>query len=388
MIQLTRSIAMATMFACAVQSSFVWGAEGALKPFTGEPRLHLQQVFEGQRFPNIAVATDGSILATWGSDGVRVRRSVDGGKTWSAPVVVQGSGIQGGGVTVDEVSGDILMFIEDQHPPAPISIYRSLDHGQSWQKQDTKILPNSLGHVPSMHMNDHGSTLKFGDFAGRLIRPTRWYAAGNRREEWPNHYTNAMFSDDRGRTWQASEPFPEQGTGEACIVELSNGTLYYNSRIHWDKAERNTRRRCAYSRDGGKTWTDWRVVDVLPDGHQHRSYGCMGGLTRLPVKGRDILLFSNLDTPNATREHITVWLSPDGGKTWPIKRQVYHGPSAYSSMNVGRHGTTSEGNIYLMFEGGPGGGAQIARFNLTWVLQGQPTGDGEIPDWLDMAPIK
>jgi sialidase-1 len=378
------SIGFVMALACLFGQTKVFGDDGDLESFLGKPALGVQQVFNGQRFPNITVATDGSILATWGSDGVQVKRSVDGGESWSSPVVVQESGFQGGGITVDEQTGDVLMFIEDRHPPAPISIYRSKDHGQTWSKQKTNIRPNALGHVPSMHMNDHGSTLQFGKHAGRLIRPTRWYAAGNRREEWPNHYTNAMFSDDHGKTWQASEPFPEQGTGEACIVELSDGTLYYNSRVHWEKADRNTRRRCAHSRDGGKSWEGWRVVDILPDGHQYRSYGCMGGLVRLPVKGRDVLVFSNLDTPKATRERITVWMSPDGGQTWPIKRLVYDGPSAYSSMNAGRPGTASEGSIYLMFEGGPGGGAQVARFNLAWVLQGELTGDGGIPEWLSV----
>ena len=65
------------------------------------------------------------------------------------------------------------------------------------------------------------------------------------------------------------------------------------------------------------------AVEVLPDGHPHRSYGCMGGLVRLPVAGRDILVFSNIDTPNAKRERATVWASLDGGCTWPVKRLVY-----------------------------------------------------------------
>lgn len=376
------STSLLILLAGLCEATIAWGGDGDIKPFMGAPSLEVQQVFKGQRFPNITVATDGSILVSWGNNGVQVKRSIDGGKSWSTSVVVQDSGFQGGGMTVDERTGDVLMFIEDRHPPAPISIYRSKDHGRTWAKQKTIIHPNALGHVPSMHMNDHGSTLQFGKYAGRLIRPTRWYAAGNRHEEWPNHYTNAMFSDDHGLTWQASEPFPEQGTGEACIVELSNGTLYYNSRVHWEKADRNTRRRCAYSSDGGKTWGNWRVIDILPDGHQHRSYGCMGGLVRLPIKGRDVLVFSNLDTPKASRERITVWMSPDGGQTWPVKRLIYDGPSAYSSMNAGRHGTPSEGSIYLMFEGGPGGGAQVARFNLAWVLQGELTGDGEISEWL------
>ena len=72
------------------------------------------------------------------------------------------------------------------------------------------------------------------------------------------------------------------------------------------------RRRSARSEDSGETWTDHDIVEVLPDGHQHRSYGCMGGLVRLPVDGEDWLVFSNIDTPNPTRERITVWVSPDG----------------------------------------------------------------------------
>jgi sialidase-1 len=144
----------------------------------------------------------------------------------------------------------------------------------------------------------------------------------------------------------------------------------------------NTRRRSAWSDDGGETWTDWQIVEILPDGHQHRSYGCMGGLVRLPVAGKDILVFSNIDTPNAKRERATLWASFDGGKTWPVKRLVYEGASAYSSLTAGRRGTPSEGSIYLHFEGGPDGGSQVARLNLSWLLAGQPTGDGTVPQEL------
>ncbi len=51
-------------------------------------------------------------------------------------------------------------------------------------------------------------------------------------------------------------------------------------------------------------------------------------------------------------------------------------------MTAGRPGTPSEGWIYLMFEGGKHNrhdGAQLARFNLSWILQGKATGDGELP---------
>ncbi|MCZ7639814.1 MAG: glycoside hydrolase [Verrucomicrobia bacterium] len=73
---------------------------------------------------------------------------------------------------------------------------------------------------------------------------------------------------------------------------------------------------------------------------------------------------------------VQVRRSGDGGRTWPVKRLVYDGPFAYSSLEAGRPGTPSEGWIYLLFEGGPRGGGTIARFNLSWVLEGQQT-DGE-----------
>ena len=53
--------------------------EGPIEPFLGEPTLQLQPLFRGERFPNIAVAVDGTVLATWGSSAVRMRRSQDGG---------------------------------------------------------------------------------------------------------------------------------------------------------------------------------------------------------------------------------------------------------------------------------------------------------------------
>lgn len=353
--------------------------EGSLQPFIGEPRMEMQQVFRNERFPNIVVTLKGTVIVTWGNNSIRARRSEDGGNTWGDEIVIAKPGFQGGGTTVDETTGDILAFVEDKHPPAPLTVYRSKDDGRTWIPEKVTIHPDSNGNLPSMHMNEHGITLRHGKHKGRLIRPSRYYGKKNDRSEWPNHYTNAIYSDDGGRTWQTSDPFPENGTGEATIAELSDGRLYYNSRVHWQERPENTRRRSAISRDDGQTWKDWQIVDVLPDGHQHRSYGCMGGLVRLPVAGKDILVFSNIDTANAKRERGTVWASFDGGKTWPVKRLVYEGPSAYSSLTAGRPGTPSEGTIYLHFEGGPKGGSQVARFNLSWLINGTRTGNGSLP---------
>jgi sialidase-1 len=108
----------------------------------------------------------------------------------------------------------------------------------------------------------------------------------------------------------------------------------------------------------------------------------MAGLVRLPVDGHDILLFSNIDVPadqkdedvpfelrTSRRFNGTVWVSFDGGKTWPVKRVVDEGSFAYSSLTAGRAGTSSEEWIYLFYESN--GGAKMARFNLAWLTEGR-----------------
>jgi sialidase-1 len=353
-------------------------AEGELAPFLGEPKFDVQEIFRGERFPNVVVATDGTVVATWGNRSYRVRRSEDGGTTWGPEIVVADPGFQGGGTIVDERSGDILVFVEAGHPPAPLAVYRSADQGKTWQKQEVAIHPDEKGNVPSMHMNEAGITLRHGKHAGRLLRPTRSYSGGNAREFWPEHYTNAIYSDDGGKTWHTSAPFPANGTGEATLAELADGRIYYNSRRHLSTDGLNPRRRhIAFSNDGGHTWKDLSVSEVLPDGDQDRDYGLMAGLVRLPVRGRDILVFSNIESPKG-RTGGTVWASFDGGRTWPVKRLVDEGAFAYSSLSAGRPGTPSEGWVYLHYEGK--GGGRIARFNLAWLMQGKATNDGELPE--------
>ncbi len=361
--------------------------EHTIDAFLGEPVLEMQQLFGGERFPNIVVAMDGTVVATWGSSSVRARRSTDGGKTWGDEIIIAKPGFQGGGVTVDERSGDIIAFVEERHPPAPIAVYRSSDSGATWKKQETVIGKDKNGNLPSMHMNEHGITLRHGKHKGRLLRPSRWYAGKNERARWPKHYTNAIYSDDGGKTWKASDPFPAFGTGEATVAELSDGTIYYNSRRHWAEEGANPRRRwTARSDDGGATWKDLSICEALPDGPQDTDYGLMGGLDRLPVRGRDILIFSNCESPGG-RHHGTLWASFDGGKTWPLKRLLFEGRYAYASVAAGRPRTDSEGWIYVHFEGGPKGGSTVARLNLGWLLAGKATGDGKVPDWVVRAQL-
>lgn len=352
--------------------------EGKLSTFLGKPSMDIQPLFNEIRHPNIVVTLKGTILATLGDKKLLARRSEDGGKTWGPEIIIAEPAFQGGGLIVDETNGNIIAFAEDRHPPAPLSVYRSKDDGKSWKKFEVKIHPDTRGNIPSMHMNENGITLRHGKNAGRLIRAARHYGKANYpKEHWPTHYTTAIYSDDHGKTWKTSKPFSEMGTGEAGIAELADGRLYYNSRSHWNAKKPPLRRREAWSSDGGETWYDWKIVNVLPDGPQDTNYGCFAGLVRLPVVDQDILLYSNCDSPSG-RNTGTVWASFDGAKTWPLKRILWKGAFQYSSLSVGRHNTSSEGWIYIHFEGRLPQ-SHVGRFNLSWLMEGQLTGNGEVP---------
>jgi len=331
-----------------------------------EQRLDIQQLFRRDRFPNVVVTMEGTVLVVRGESVVRACRSEDAGETWSGDILIA-EGIHSGGVTVNETTGSILVFVEDGHPPSPLKLYSSMDDGRTWHVKTMDIAPDAEGRVPSMHMNEHGITLQRGVHKGRLLRATRWYNGGDNIRDCSHHFTNAIFSDDDGATWKSSGPFPAMGTGEAALAELSDGTIYYNSRRHWaPHGNRSVRRWSAHSGDGGATWTDLMLVDDLPDGPQSNNFGLFGGLVRLPVSGQDILLFSNCDSKE-DRENGTIWTSFDAGKTWPRKRRVFADKFAYSALAVGRIGTKSEGWIYCFFEG-PSLSGHIARFNLGWLL--------------------
>ena len=137
-----------------------------------------------------------------------------------------------------------------------------------------------------------GITLKYGKHKGRLLLPARvfvnYFNKGNNGKHFKEHYSNALYSDDHGKTWHPSAPFPETGTGEAGLVELSDGRIYYNSRTH----TRPGNKRIAWSEDGGATWVPASESKHLPDGPPD-VYGCKAGLLRLPVEGTDILVYSS-----------------------------------------------------------------------------------------------
>ena len=310
-----------------------------------------------------------------------VKRSEDGGETWSDHQLIgkridldwkalgigpyDGSGwgkdkhhahATLGTSIIDESTGEIMLFITALYP-APY-MYKSRDHGKTWKLEKIKFGKDVNGFMPIPNAAcDSGINLKHGPNKGRLLVPSRVMPNYNKHEE-SKGYTNAVYSDDHGKTWMPSEPFPLDGTGESGLVELNDGTIYINSRTHTRKGNRWV----AYSDDSGETWRDLRQDDELFDGPPD-VYGCKAGLIRLSRDDGDILLFSSPTPDVGGRQNIRVWVSFDGGKSWPHNRLIKKGPGNYTWMTEGRKGTPSEGYIYLL-----SGKDWMARFNMAWLL--------------------
>jgi sialidase-1 len=76
------------------------------------------------------------------------------------------------------------------------------------------------------------------------------------------------------------------------------------------------------------------------------------------------------------RKNLSLKLSYDEGKTWPVNRVLDAGYSAYSDLAVGQDGT-----IYCLYERGREGDQgkrptgygylTLARFNLEWLTGGK-----------------
>ena len=343
---------------------------------SAEPFFEVRDLFVGERIPNVVIAADGSVLA-FANSTRKLKRSTDGGETWSD--VIDVSKDAGGSAIVDGATGDVLVVNSGKG-----LLFRSKDNGLTWAEEAIEIKPNALGHGAPGEVgsrtacSESGVWLQFGDHKGRLLMPCRIMAPydSNDQEWWPYHYNTSIFSDDGGKTWQTSYPV-QSGTGEGTLAELADGRIYYNSRSHLSV---DHRRRIAWSHDGGNMYVDWQVADDLFEVGQPAyfkygtkpSYGCNAGLVRMPdaaTDGKEVLLFSTPDTHGGGRERMTVWASFDHGESWPVKRLVNEGMSAYSSLAAG-----DDGMIYLLFERGEEklyDHMAIARFNLEWLKGGE-----------------
>ena len=217
----------------------------------------------------------------------------------------------------------------------------------------------------------HGIQLQKGPHAGRLIIPGRyfgpkWDAVG------PTAKNTLIYSDDHGKTWQWGGS--AQGyTGESCVVELSDGSVYMSNRNH-DPQTAGWRSYCI-SRDGGATFTEFGVADELPEPKCHASmirYSYPDTENNIP--GRVLFLNPSVSisgggiAPSDGRKNMTIKMSYDDCKTWPVSKTIHAGKGGYSDMVV-----TDDGMVLCVFESGEDIYAEdvtLVRFNIEWLESG------------------
>ena len=337
------------------------------------------------RIPALAVANDGTLIAAFdarndspndlpGNIDVVVRRSRDLGRTWSpARRVVDFDGGRGGGdpsLLVDRVTGRVFLFYEYAPPGKGIftsnadrdsastgtvhpHLIWSDDHGATWQgPRDLIASLKPLLATGMFATSGHGIQLSARSPApGRLLQPYAWLDAERRM-----HAANA-YSDDHGTTWKLA---PSIGTGldENKAVELDDGRVMQNIRA-FEKTR--THRLVAISRDGGVTFGAASEEPQLPDPRNNADVIRVSPDAPAGSREAQMLLFSN--TANETRRvDLTVRLSCDSGRTWPVSKVVHAGPAMYSTM-----ARLPDGTIGLLYENGDAQGITFVRFGLAWL---------------------
>ena len=329
------------------------------------------------RIPSLIITKKGTVLAFCEArkesiadaspTDLVVKRSLDNGRTWQPmQIVLAGKGvdaIMNPTPVIDRKDGTIFLLCNTfkGEQLQQILILTSKDDGATWSgPTDIKSMIEQR-YYPFVPGPGVGIQLK----SGRLVIPgytctTDYYER--------DCFSLALYSDDHGRTWRESARITEP-TDEAQVVELLDGTLMLNIRSN----RRMSCRAISISKDGGETWSqpyDEKQLNEVP---------CQASFTRFPEKiGKGVhrLLFSNPDVHGkdyyaAERMKMTVRMSYDEGKTWPISKLLHDGPSSYSCLAI-----TKNGMILCLYEGGLKHRREwlrLARFNLAWLTDGKDT---------------
>jgi sialidase-1 len=358
--------------------------------------------FKLYRIPGIVVTSNGIILAYCearkfteadrGEIEIHMRRSTDAGQSWSkaAQVAHHGPRLPRNPHMPEKKKSKDMGGPDEQTVNNPVAIacrdgtvhllycveymrcfsIRSLDHGQTWSTPveitaafDTlrdrcqwQVIATGPGHGVQLS-------------SGRLLAPF-WMTDYEKRTPM-HHAAGVVYSDDSGQTWKTGDIAIPAG-GESNLVELSDGQVLFTSR----NGDARNRRMMAVSPDGISRWSAPKLVDELLEP------GCMAGLVSLPDKGsngKPLLLYSapfTTERPHQARRDVTIHLSQDDGKTWPKRKTIFHGPSAYSDLAV-----LPDGKVLCFYEQGvearfgdhgrPWAYRRlvVAKFDLSWLRE-------------------
>lgn len=331
------------------------------------------------RIPAIVTAADGSLVTLTdkrkynagdlpGDIDILARRSTDGGKTWGQPVTVAfgtggGKGF-GDPVLLKANSGKLItLFVGgpglwSSTPTNPIRSYvsTSSDNGLTWTTpRDVTDQLFGAGSLDPIRSKWKASF--FGSGQGLCTRSGRVMAVAAVSEPDMGGLQNYVFySDDEGENWNVSKR-AIQGGDEAKVVELNNGDILMSSRAGGNRL-------WAKSKDGGVTWgakNSWSQI---------WGNACNADILRytstLDGYSKDRLLHT---LPNANdRRNVSMWISYDEGTTWPTKKTICPGTSAYSSFTILPDGTIG---VYLEVDGDTPYTMMYVNFSLDWLTNGK-----------------
>ncbi|MSR40611.1 MAG: exo-alpha-sialidase [Phycisphaerales bacterium] len=184
-----------------------------------------------------------------------------------------------------------------------------------------------------------GIQLRRGEHRGRIVMPFNEGPAGKWR-------VYAAFSDDDGESWNIGEPAKDGGeenaakgvANEVQMIEREDGAVVLNARQYYGSGRRKT----ALSTDGGANFGALVDIPELPDP------SCMGGCIVLHDALDSLssgapfttVAFTGCDS-ETRRANGALWISRDGGRTWPqkvsieIKGFAYSVPVALAAHEVG-----------------------------------------------------
>lgn len=344
------------------------------------------------RIPSVIATNKGTLLAfaearranaaDAGDIDLVLKRSRDGGATWSALQVVGDDGANTVGnpcPVIDRETGTIWLLTTrnlgadkekdilagTSQASRSVWVMKSDDDGVTWSRP-VDITSQVKRESWTWYATGPGVGIQMRSraHAGRLVIPANHAEAGS-----GVHRSHLFYSDDHGKTWTLGAE-AEAGTNESQVVELADGRLMLNMRNHPPKPENH--RLVAISEDGGATLSAATADPLLIEPPAQASL-LRYSLTSKKEADRHRLLFAN--PASAKRERMTVRVSDDDGKTWAASRVIHEGPSAYSSLvtlpdSARPDGARPDGAVGLLYERGDRSAYEtiaFARFTLDWV---------------------